>query len=191
MSAIGDPVPVAIRVLLRVEYADGQIREFEADRPDALKLEISRPNWPQISPERALEFPAGDVFSVSLGFTRNGDPRKHPMTLRHYASGERVMVTPDELSDEARKARKLADAMTEMAARLPPGAAELIAGMPVDVALHKLGWTGELPAPVTAERPKLEWLAAHGTYMTDEEKRRLGELRAALTAGLSQPGDPA
>jgi hypothetical protein len=30
-NAIGDPVPMASRVLLRVEYADGQIREFEAD----------------------------------------------------------------------------------------------------------------------------------------------------------------
>lgn len=50
----------------------------------------------------------------------------------------------------------------ELASRLPPGAAELIKGMPVDVALHRLGRLGDLPVPVTAEPPPFD---ADGSLM--------------------------
>lgn len=37
---------------------------------------------------------------------------------------------------------EIRDAATELARNLPPGAAALIEGLPVDMALHKLGWHG-------------------------------------------------
>lgn len=96
-SAIGGPVPAAARVLLRIEEADGQILEFEAEQPRSLHLEVSRPDWPEFEIVHALGLGPGDVSRVTLGFTANQDSRQHPMTLRRYASGERIMVSPEDL----------------------------------------------------------------------------------------------
>lgn len=86
------PVPQAARVLLRIEYADGQIREFEAQKPHGLEctIEHSLDRWPLTGDP--LAFPPMEVTSVRLGFSANGDPR-YPAALRTEAAGAECCVT--------------------------------------------------------------------------------------------------
>jgi hypothetical protein len=83
MSGPPDPVPQVARVLLRIEYADGVIREFEAERPYDLEVSVEHPELARhLLTGDPLAMPPGDVTSVALGFKANRDPRC-PMTLRY------------------------------------------------------------------------------------------------------------
>jgi hypothetical protein len=103
VSFINEPVPQAARVLLRVEWADGQVREFDATQPRDLDVSIGREDPPmdfeawaealgepgrQWMPERPL-YPAaiyaGEAHSVAVTFKANRDSYRHPFTIRDTA----------------------------------------------------------------------------------------------------------
>jgi hypothetical protein len=93
-------VPHVSRVLLRVEWADGQVREFEADQPRALEVSIGRREPPPLlaewfdatgeparlyQPEHPLVPRAiygGPAYGVEVSFRANEDSRAHPFTVR-------------------------------------------------------------------------------------------------------------
>jgi hypothetical protein len=97
-----EPAVQVSRVLLRIEWADGQVREFDADEPRGLEVSIGRrepppglAGWleerdgPQSSclwqPELPLVPQAiygGGAYGVSVTFRANSDSRRHPFTVR-------------------------------------------------------------------------------------------------------------
>lgn len=82
MSGFSDPVPKVARVLLRVEWADGQAREFDADRPHGLEVTIGRPGLPEVPLVVPEAIYGGDAVSVAVRFKANPDSRRHPFTIR-------------------------------------------------------------------------------------------------------------
>jgi len=99
-EAVSFPVPEVARVLLRVEWADGQVREFDADKPHGLDVSIGREVPPpdfeawaealgkeegQWMPEHPLVPEAiysGEAVSVMVRFKANPDSSRHPFTVR-------------------------------------------------------------------------------------------------------------
>jgi hypothetical protein len=94
-------VPQVSRALLRIEWADGQVREFEADQPRGLQVSIGRREpppglaaWLQerdgpgvrlYQPEHPLMPQAvydGPAAGVLVTFCANSDSRRHPFTVR-------------------------------------------------------------------------------------------------------------
>jgi hypothetical protein len=74
-------VPQVSRVLLRIEWADDQVREFDAEQPYDLDVKISRPGLPAvISPVPDAIFDS-DALSVTVTFKVSRDPR-YPLTIR-------------------------------------------------------------------------------------------------------------
>jgi hypothetical protein len=100
VSGPSDPVPQAARVLLRVEWTDGQVREFDATRPQGLDVSIGRDEPPpdfeawaealgkeagQWMPQHPLApaaIYAGDAHSVVVRFKASADSYRHPFTIR-------------------------------------------------------------------------------------------------------------
>lgn len=103
MSFINEPVPQAARVLVRVEWTDGQVREFDATQPVGLDVSIGRDEPPpdfeawaealgkeegQWMPEHPLHpaaVYAGEAHSVVVKFKANADSHRHPFTIRETA----------------------------------------------------------------------------------------------------------
>jgi hypothetical protein len=75
--------PNVARVILRVELADGQVREFEAREPYGLECEVKRPGMfgdltPSLPPTYIT---AGEATSVKIEFKANFH-RHSPITIR-------------------------------------------------------------------------------------------------------------
>jgi hypothetical protein len=89
-GAFSEPVPLVARVLLRVEWADGQVREFDADQPYDLDVRIGHPMpCPRYPGEAWTEHPlaaealwGGDAISLAVTFKANRDSYRHPFTIR-------------------------------------------------------------------------------------------------------------
>jgi len=100
VSGFNKPVPKVARVLLRVEWMDGQVREFDAEEPHGLEVAIGRePPPPDFDawaealgneaglwrPEHLLGPEAiydGGAFGVEVRFKANSDSSRHPFTIR-------------------------------------------------------------------------------------------------------------
>jgi hypothetical protein len=81
------PAVSIARVLLRVEYEDGQIREFEAPKPYDLECTVKYPlePYPLSGPAVPYLIGAGEAVSVQMGFKASSDPR-YPMVARTEAA---------------------------------------------------------------------------------------------------------
>jgi hypothetical protein len=77
-----DQVPQVSRALLRIEWADGQVREFDAQQPTDLDVQISRPDRLTEHPLVPAVIWPGDAVSVAVTFRANQDSRRHPFTIR-------------------------------------------------------------------------------------------------------------
>jgi hypothetical protein len=80
---VTDPVPQVARVLLRVEWADGQIREFVAEEPHGFDCTITHP-LPGLPDLRGPGVPylitsGGETASVQIGFKAG---LRHPIIMR-------------------------------------------------------------------------------------------------------------
>jgi hypothetical protein len=90
------PVPQAARVLLRVEYADGQVRELEVHHPHSFECKIEHPELPMPLTGDPLAMPPVEATSVRLRFKASRDAccgpgcpgghYRHPIVLRHEAA---------------------------------------------------------------------------------------------------------
>jgi hypothetical protein len=113
MSTAFDPQPMPARVLLRVEWADGQVREFEAEKPHSLEFEVKTPLWPgPFAPSSPLLIEACEVTSVKLGFKAGAGPARHAIAMRTEAS----MSPQAKLAEIRELAESLGDRSSE-----PPG----------------------------------------------------------------------
>lgn len=83
---------------MRIEFADGRVREFEAAHPNDLECVIETPASRRPLPvDLAAElFGAGDVTDVRLGFRASWDPQ-HRMVMRTEAAR-----SPQQALDEVR-----------------------------------------------------------------------------------------
>lgn len=66
--------PKVARVLLRVEMADGQFREFDAVEPYDVELTVNRPGWSRMD-DGALPpslITAGEAASVTISLKADG-----------------------------------------------------------------------------------------------------------------------
>jgi hypothetical protein len=84
VSGFNDPPPKVARVLLRVEWADGQVRELDAAEPYGLEVRIGR-----LRPVPLLEIPLipgairpGEATAVMVTFKASLDSDRHPFTIR-------------------------------------------------------------------------------------------------------------
>lgn len=92
----GGEVPQVGRVLLRIEWADGQVREFDVEQPYGLDVEIKRPSAPFAeSPLVPEAIYGGDALSVAVSF-KVGPGSRLPLTIR-TAPGT-VLVTREDLA---------------------------------------------------------------------------------------------
>jgi hypothetical protein len=80
-ASFTEPVPQVARVLLRVEYADGQICMFDAEQPHSLECTVELPELRMPLTGDPMVIPPGDAASVRIGFKANSDPR-YPMVMR-------------------------------------------------------------------------------------------------------------
>ena len=77
--------PELARVTLRMEFADGTVREFDAPRPAHSELTIHQP-WPGVSEVRTTDpflIDRGYPRSVDLSFEASHDAR-YPLAVRSY-----------------------------------------------------------------------------------------------------------
>ena len=111
-----DPQPAAARVTLRVEFADGQVREFTAPKPHKVEVKIYRPDWPwwpdAMSP---LAVTDGQIASVEMKFEASPDPQ-YPIAVEAWAGDERVTVSREALRTVLAASLDLADDGTVAAA---------------------------------------------------------------------------
>lgn len=93
---------------MRIEFADGKVREFEAEHPHDLECVISPPGFRKPLPVdlgSPLTPWAGEITEVRLGFSASGDPR-HRMVMRTEGA-----KSPQTVLDEVRaKAQEWAGA---------------------------------------------------------------------------------
>jgi len=77
-------VPQVARVLLRIDYADGRVREFEAQKPYDLECTVDYPALGMPLTGDPLALPVMEVTRVRLGFSANHHPR-YLMVMRAEA----------------------------------------------------------------------------------------------------------
>lgn len=78
-------VPQVSRVFLRIEWADGQVWEVEAEAPDDLLVSIERSYdrlaLPPLSTPDMIAA-SDDALGVSVTFKASRDRHKRPLTIR-------------------------------------------------------------------------------------------------------------
>jgi hypothetical protein len=72
--------PVAERIIVRIEYADGQVREFEAEHPYKFEASITRDERFALTGD-PLAIPAGEALSARISFQCGAYPDL--VTVRH------------------------------------------------------------------------------------------------------------
>jgi hypothetical protein len=97
--------PQVVRALLRVEMADGGVREFEAEHPTDVECHIERsaplPDlWP-VDLSAPLCIDPGAFWGVQLAFRASND-RRHVITVRNETARSPLTVL-DEIRAKAQK----------------------------------------------------------------------------------------
>jgi hypothetical protein len=85
-------VPQVSRVLLRIEWADGRIREIDAEDPYGLDVEIRRPHMPLETPLAPVAIYSGEAIGVAVSFKAG---MRHPVMVREVP--ETVTVSREDL----------------------------------------------------------------------------------------------
>lgn len=90
--------PQVVRALLRVEMADGGVREFEAEHPTDVECHVEKSaslprDWPVDLAEPVCIDP-GAFWGVRMAFRASRDPR-HVMTVRNETARSPLTVLED------------------------------------------------------------------------------------------------